>query len=119
MSVKVRRKKMKDGNFSLYLDIYHKGKRKYEFLQLYLAKDKQANKETLAIADSIAAKRQLEISYDSHGFTPKFKKNADFIEYFDKLPRPKGKAVYVHGTLRYLKIFTPERISVFTKSIHG
>lgn len=103
---------MKDGNASLYLDIYHKGKRKYEFLQLYLTKDKQANKETLAIADSIAAKRQLEISYDSHGFTPKFKKSADFIDYFDKLPRPNGKHYYVDGTLRHLKIFTGGKIKI-------
>lgn len=112
MSVKVRKKKMKSGKFSLYLDIYHKGIRKYEFLQLYLTKDRTANKETLAIAESIASKRQLEVSYDSHGFTPKFKRNADFIEYFEKKTRPKAKSSPVRNTLRHLKIFTGGKIKI-------
>ena len=112
MSVKVRKKKMKGGQLSLYLDIYHKGSRKYEFLRLYLTKDKTANKEAMAIAESIAAKRQLEISFDSHGFTPKFKKNADFIEYLDKLPRLNGQPSYVRGTLKHLKIFTGGKIKI-------
>ena len=114
MSVKVRKKKMKaSGNYSLYLDIYHKGNRNYDFLGLYLTKDKAANKETMAIAESIAAKKQLEISFDSHGFTPNFKRNANFIEYFNKVHnRPKGQATYVRGARKHLKIFTGGKIKI-------
>ena len=34
--VRLREKKLKDGNRSLYLDIYSNGIRKYEYLKLYL-----------------------------------------------------------------------------------
>ena len=49
--VTIREKKLQDGRISLYLDIYTKGKRTYEFLKLYLvpAKTKQErdqNKQT-------------------------------------------------------------------------
>ena len=38
MSVKLRRKKTAGEKISLYLDIYHNGKRQYDFLKLYLLK---------------------------------------------------------------------------------
>ena len=34
--IRIRRKTLKNGNISLYLDIYRNGKRDYEFLKLYL-----------------------------------------------------------------------------------
>ena len=34
--IRIRRKKLTNGNVSLYLDIYLNGKREYEFLKLYL-----------------------------------------------------------------------------------
>ena len=36
MKITLRQKPLKDGNASLYLDYYDKGKREYEFLDLYL-----------------------------------------------------------------------------------
>lgn len=36
--VRLRMKPVKDGNKSLCLDIYTNGKRKYEFLKLYLVR---------------------------------------------------------------------------------
>ena len=36
MSVKLRRRKLKSGRISLYLDIYHEGQRHYEFLKIHL-----------------------------------------------------------------------------------
>ena len=35
-SIKIRKKSLKNGNISLYLDIYHDRKRSYEFLKLFL-----------------------------------------------------------------------------------
>ena len=64
--VRLREKALKDGQKSLYLDIYVNGVRSYEFLKLYLqpetskvAKDK--NRQTLLLADAIKAKRIVEI----------------------------------------------------------
>lgn len=43
-SVKLRTKELKNGNKSLYLDIYSQGVRRYEFLKLYLKPETRANK---------------------------------------------------------------------------
>ena len=66
MAIKLRKKKLVGGNVSLYLDIYHHGNRQYEFLGLYLTKDKTTNKEIFKLAESICAKRQLELSNSEH-----------------------------------------------------
>lgn len=64
--VKIRTKILANGNRSLYLDTYDKGKRTYEFLRLYLipektAADKEANAATMRAATAIKAKRILTI----------------------------------------------------------
>ena len=71
MSVKLRRKKTAGEKISLYLDIYHNGRRQYDFLKLYLLKGtdsriKATNKETLELAEMIRAKRQIELQYPDH-----------------------------------------------------
>jgi integrase len=107
MSVKLRRKKVDGGGASLYLDIYYNGKRHYEFLKLYLTKDRDTNRETLRLAESIAAKRQLEMQNSEHGFIPQFKRKASFIEYFEKLTneRDRDKSNW-KSVLKILKEFT-------------
>jgi site-specific recombinase XerD len=84
--VKLRKKKSKTGRISLYLDIYVKGQRKYEFLNLYLEPskspvDKETNKETLKLAENICAKRQLEINTSQNGFNTNFKLKTNFFEF--------------------------------------
>ena len=64
--IRLREKKLVDGNRSLYLDIYHRGTRKYEYLKLYLVPentpdDKERNKETLKVAEQIKAERILAL----------------------------------------------------------
>lgn len=63
--VRLRVKNLVNGNQSLYLDTYCKGKRKYEFLRLYLIpertpEDKETNKATLRAATAIKSSRTLE-----------------------------------------------------------
>lgn len=64
--VRLREKRLKDGGSSLYLDIYLRGHRKYEFLGLYLRmertkQDKEANAEILRMAEAVRMKRQTEL----------------------------------------------------------
>ena len=58
--IKIRLKSLADGNKSIYLDIYWKGVRKYEYLKLYLIPEtnpinKEQNKVTMAVAERIKA----------------------------------------------------------------
>lgn len=64
--VRLRVKSLSNGNKSLYLDTYQKGKRAYEFLHLYLipertAIDRELNAATMQAASVIKAKRTLAI----------------------------------------------------------
>lgn len=63
--VRLRSKSLANGNKSLYLDTYCKGRRVYEFLKLYLIPernvvDKSVNAATMRAATAIKAKRILE-----------------------------------------------------------
>jgi integrase len=74
--IKLRVKKLLNGNQSLYLDIYKDGRREYEFLKLYLIpekkpNDKLANAQTLELANAIKARKIVELQNAAHGFTTK------------------------------------------------
>lgn len=96
MKVHLRqRKQTKNGKISLYLEIYKgtvktdegktKALRDYEYLGLYLIdnpqnkRERQTNKETLELAKSIRAKRELEIKNGQYGFKRTGSQNADFV----------------------------------------
>jgi integrase len=71
--IRLREKKLANGNVSLYLDTYINGKREYEFLKLYLipersSQDKKQNEETLRTAKAVKAQRIVELQNSKHGF---------------------------------------------------
>ena len=107
MSVTLRRKKLSDGRLSFYLDVYHNGKRSYEFLKLYLGKDRQANKETMRLAESVRAKKELDLNSRPHGFVPEFRQQVCFVEFFERIARSKNESDTAwRNTLVHLKKFT-------------
>ncbi|BDW75159.1 hypothetical protein BFINE_09540 [Bacteroides finegoldii DSM 17565] len=68
--VRVRQRKLANGNMSLYLDVYVKGVRKVESLGLYLVPeltplDRQQNIHARQVADKIKAERILALQ--NHG----------------------------------------------------
>jgi len=85
------RQRTKNGKISLYLDYYHKGKRKLEYLRLYLidkprtSEERSFNKKTLQLGESIRAKRQLELQNGIYGFEDSEKINSLFLTYFELL----------------------------------
>ncbi len=90
MGVKLRKRKNADNTTSLILDIYHNGKRSYEFLKHLKLKtkptspvDRQKNKENLELAESIRNKRAQELVTSGYDVVASFKSNVDFIEYFE------------------------------------
>ena len=90
--VTIRFKELANGNQSIYLDIYQDGKRKYEFLKLYLVPEKgrdrtdarRKNAETMAVVNVIKAQRVLDIKNGLAGLeTSKSKmKLFDVIDIF-------------------------------------
>jgi integrase len=64
--VTIRQKTLANGNFSLYLDIYQNGVRKYEFLKLYIIPEKTpmaklTNETTIRAAKAIQAERTQQL----------------------------------------------------------
>lgn len=87
--VRLRKRKLKSGRVSLYLDIYVKGDREYEYLNLYLVPeatraDKAKNKETMRFAEAILTRRIEEVRRGVYGF-PKKQENYSLFEYFERV----------------------------------
>lgn len=101
------RQRQKGNKIILYLDYYHKGKRNYENLQLYLVpepekgklstKDKDDNRKNLALAESIRSKRHLELQNSRYGFQDVEKINGSFLRYFEQLTEKRKPSQNTHG----------------------
>jgi len=131
VSVKLaKRKQGKNGRISLYL-VYYKGTvpgpdgkvkalRDYEYLNLYLddkprtSAEREHNKKILELANSIKAKRELEIKNGQHGFDAGVKGKSLFLEYFkaeaEKKAKPDDTGNWA-STLKHLTGFIRKRYS--------
>ncbi len=100
------RQREKSGKISLYLDYYHSGKRKYEYLRLYLTpkpknkEERDSNKKTMQLAENIRAKRLLELQNDIYGFADKEKLNGNFLNYFEILAEKRKNSGGNYGNWR-------------------
>lgn len=87
MGVKLRRRKLKGGGESLFLDICHNGVRTTEFLNAKLVKKGKGKDiplhgaEKLKIAERIRAQRELEILAGSYGMIPNHIKSINFFDF--------------------------------------
>jgi integrase len=90
MSVKLRQKQNKDGTTSLLLDIYHSGKRTYQFLpELKLMKPRNKadqktikdNRGKLELAERIAQKKSLELAASDYDMTTDIGKKTIVTEW--------------------------------------
>ena len=119
--VRLREKKLSNGNVSLYLDICRNGRRHKEYLKLYLidAKtplEREQNRQTLATAQAVKSKRLIEIQNGEYTFTRQFKENTPFLEYYRKMveerrknPESQGNWGNWRSCLRYLEIYCDEK----------
>lgn len=86
--IQLRKRKLKGGEFSLYLDIYNQGVRRYEYLHLYLREERNAddrfyNAETMRVAEAVRAKRMMELQRGVQGVVvASDKKVSDLIREF-------------------------------------
>jgi len=87
-----------------------------EFLGLYVVDrpksepEKQQNKETKSLAESIRAKRQIEIQAGIYGFTHQAKRRTDFLAYFRSLTKREKASENNYenwmSAYNYLEMFT-------------
>lgn len=86
--IQLRKRKLKNGGYSLYLDIYNRGVRAYEYLHLYLQEertpdDRFQNKETLRVAESMRAMRMIDLQRGASGLVvASDKKVSELIEEY-------------------------------------
>lgn len=85
--IRLRQKKLANGNISLYLDIYRNGKREYEFLKMYLIPersktDKETNRQTLQLANSIKSKRIVAMQNGEYDFNDRYNTEVLFYDYY-------------------------------------
>ncbi|MCU4165616.1 tyrosine-type recombinase/integrase [Carboxylicivirga caseinilyticus] len=143
MKISLRKRKLKNGKTSLFLEYYKgytkdengkiKHNREFENLNLTIfdkpktLTEKQDNKDTLTLAEKIKTKKQAEFDSGKYGFQSNSKINANFIEYFKQLTderfESKGNhgnwdSCYKHltnyfGIKLLFKDFTDEKIKAF------
>lgn len=94
--VRIRQKSLSNGNKSLYLDIYLNGRRRYEFLKMYLIPehsraDREKNKETLRLAEAVKSLRVVENQNGRYGFNPQFKMEIRLLDYYDRCTEGRDK----------------------------
>jgi len=89
-SVKLRVKKLADGNGSYYLDWFQNGKRHYEYLKLYTVlsdrptkAEREANRDSLKLAQQIRNQRENQLIAEPQGITPAHKRKQSILTYLE------------------------------------
>lgn len=113
--IKLRRRLMPSGVTSLYLDIYLKGKRRYEYLKLYLIpernnKDRAKNKETLRLAEDVRAMRMVALRNREFGFKSEDKEQTLFYTFFQSLIDAHDKGDGVKSVDRWVAAYQHLRL---------
>ena len=96
--VKIRYKKLANGNLSIYLDIYQNGKRNYKFLKLYLVpetneKAKAINRKNMDLAEAIKAQMIIQLNTTIHGLSNQKESSKILLrDYIRSFAETKGKS---------------------------
>lgn len=122
--IRLRGKKLSNGNTSLFLDIYRDGRRSKEYLKLYLIPGKDAasklqNEETLRTANAIKAQRVVAMQNNEHGFAnPGLRAKVNFLDYLEHQAQryeEAGSRAYartVRNTIIHLTRYAGENITI-------
>ena len=114
--IRLRKRLLKDGRHTLYLDLYHNGKREYEYLKLYLIPektraDKETNKKTMQLAEAIKAKRIVDYQNGRFGFHQP-EHNIRFFDYYSAMcekrkgaPESRGNWGNWYSCYKHLQIY--------------
>lgn len=117
--VKLKKRLLTSGDYRLYLDIYYKGNRHIETLDLFLSgKTDQAakaqNRNNLRMAEIIRSNKELDIVTGKHGLIPDFKKKTSLIAYFKQQMEKRKDGIENYGNwqsaLKHLEAYEQRSI---------
>ena len=110
--INLRIKKLSNGNGSYYLDWFQNGKRHYEYLKLYTLlsdrlnkEEREANRESLKLAQQIRNQRENQLIAEPQGITPTAKRKQSAITYFENNSFSKGS----EQMTEHLKMYLPNK----------
>ena len=95
--IRLRTRLLKDGRSSIYLDLYHNGKREYEYLKLYLIPEKKFDPQW---------EEQIEAYAKEHGLT-----YLNFLEKTDEIGIDYTKDTFDAGM--HLNLSGAEKLSAW------
>ncbi len=115
--VKLREKKMTNGNVSLFLDWFVDGVRNKEYLKLYLNPkartpiEKESNNRTIELAKKIRLERETQLTHSTYGQTIPTKQKITFFafaeNYRDKYTKKDIKMI--RGAIQRFKDFLTDK----------
>lgn len=119
MSVTARLRKIGGKGYTAYLDLYRKGKRSYEYLEIYLKEDylrplrdelgnvltdskgkprypkpTPDDKLKLELIEKIRLQRELQLKNNEYGFEDPAVRNINLIDYVDEIQLEKKTSLY-------------------------
>lgn len=108
--IKIRLKPLADGSASLYLDIWHQGRREYYFPKIYWQgkrENRAKDNDSLAYLMALRDRKEQELREREEDFSiSNWKGRADFLEYFRSIAarKPEGEKAW-WNTLKHLEAF--------------
>lgn len=129
--IKLRRKKLSNGEESLYLDIYFNGQRKYEYLKLYIRKattpeQRDINKRTILAAEQIKSQRLMDLMDNSSEFFAKTSKQRyNIVDFIRSLSDTKIYSKIIpaitnnNGNVLWSEISTNKKMEEYIEKVFG
>jgi integrase len=98
MGVAIRKKHNK-----LYLDIYYKGRRRWESLGLSLTGDKQQDREALRLANIARVKREQQLFSQEWGILDPVGSKKHLLDYCQEIAQSMPPRRHLHKAIPYIK----------------
>ena len=121
--IRLRQKKLSNGNLSLYLDIYRDGNRSYEYLKMYLIPEtddnaRRQNEATLVAANKIKADRIIEMTNGEAGIkTQKDEPRVLLLDYMqtykeNQIKRGKKDWRQIDTAMHIIRVYAGENVTL-------